>query len=209
MFVYQGNYPRMHCLWDTVNLLKYLGVSEERCVSIDRYLEESLVNKIFGKFGDRKPISIVKIHKYDTWNMDCTLSTIILPMLKQLQATKHGAPHVKDEDVPEEIRNNSTELDEEAFDVDSNHFKRWDYVLSEMIWSFEQMQPGNNWENQFLIGKFDYSFEYDSSDGIPGSKLVLGPNNTHKFDREGYDKYSDRISNGLRLFGSYYRNLWD
>ena len=45
-------------------------------------------------------INIVRIDRYDTWSMDHTLADIILPMLKQLDATKHGAPHVDDEDVP-------------------------------------------------------------------------------------------------------------
>ena len=42
----------------------------------------------------------VQIDKWDTWNMDATLAHIIVPMLKQLKATKHGAPYVADEDVP-------------------------------------------------------------------------------------------------------------
>jgi hypothetical protein len=46
-------------------------------------------------------IDYVKIDKWDTWSMDHTLAQIVLPMLKQLQATKHGSPLVEDEDVPE------------------------------------------------------------------------------------------------------------
>jgi hypothetical protein len=36
-----------------------------------------------------------------------------------------------------------------------------------------------------------------------------GPNHTAKFDIEGYQKHHDRINNGTRLFGKYYKNLWD
>jgi hypothetical protein len=46
----------------------------------------------------------VKIDRWDTWSMDHTLAEIILPMLKQLNETKHGAPHTDDEDVPEYLR---------------------------------------------------------------------------------------------------------
>ena len=42
-------------------------------------------------------IKYVKIDRYDTWSMDHTLADIVLPMLKQLQATKHGSPLVEDE----------------------------------------------------------------------------------------------------------------
>jgi hypothetical protein len=36
-----------------------------------------------------------------------------------------------------------------------------------------------------------------------------GPNDTSKFDKKGYTKHHERISNGTRLFGKYYRALWD
>jgi len=42
------------------------------------------------------PIKYVKIDRWDTWSMDHTLSYIILPMLKQLSETKHGAPYTED-----------------------------------------------------------------------------------------------------------------
>jgi hypothetical protein len=51
------------------------------------------------------------IHPWDTWSMDHTLSYIIVPMLEQLKATKHGYP---------------SDLTEE----------RWDEILDEMIWAF-------------------------------------------------------------------------
>jgi hypothetical protein len=36
-----------------------------------------------------------------------------------------------------------------------------------------------------------------------------GPKDTTEFDSEGYMKHDKRISNGLVLFGKYYRGLWD
>ena len=80
----------------------------------------------------------VRIDNYDTWSMDHTLSYIILPMLKQLKKTTHGAPYVEDKDVPKELRSTSAPPKENSWDVDANHFKRWDWVLDQMIWSFEQ-----------------------------------------------------------------------
>ena len=87
----------------------------------------------------------VKIHidPWDTWNMDSTLSMIVLPMLKQLKATKHGAPWTDDEDVPDGLGLRSTEAPpkKDEWDTDTNHFKRWDWIMYEMIWTFEQLQP--------------------------------------------------------------------
>jgi hypothetical protein len=50
----------------------------------------------------RKRKMKIRIDHYDTWSMDSTLATIILPMLKQLKATKHGSGYVELEDVPPE-----------------------------------------------------------------------------------------------------------
>jgi hypothetical protein len=85
------------------------------------------------------PINHVKIDRWDTWSMDHTLSQIILPMLKQLNKEKHGAPFVDDEDVPDELKSINAEPKENEWDTDSNHFKRWDYVMGEMIWAFEHL----------------------------------------------------------------------
>ena len=38
-------------------------------------------------------IDIVKIDRWDTWSMDHTLADIILPMLRQLKKSAHGAPN--------------------------------------------------------------------------------------------------------------------
>ena len=84
-----------------------------------------------------KRTEFVKLHKYDSWNADHTLALIILPLLKQLKETKHGAPHVDDEDVPEELRSTATgarEGLENDYDLDHNWFKRWDWVMDEIIW---------------------------------------------------------------------------
>ena len=79
----------------------------------------------------------VTIHPWDTWSMDHTLSYIIVPMLKQLQETKHGAPNTDDEDVPEKLRSTSAPKKENEWDTDDNHFRRWDWIINEMIWAFE------------------------------------------------------------------------
>lgn len=143
-------------------------------------------------------IDYVKIDKWDTWSMDYTLSHIIVPMLKQLQKTKHGAPLVDDEDVPEELRSTSAPPKEDEHDVDGNHFKRWDWVLNEMIWSFEQNLDTNS-EDKF----------YDHSEVVTKKHDIFGQLHKLKVDHEGLDAHHKRKANGFRLFGKYYRGLWD
>ena len=157
-------------------------------------------------------INYVKIDKWDTWSMDSTLSIIILPMLKQLRATKHGAPTTDDADVPEGLRSTDAPPKEDEWDVDENWFKRWDWIMDEMIWTFEQKQPDCDWEHQYYSGVHDTSFraiEWDADGKALLHEQVKGPNNTFKVDREGLDKHQERINNGMKLFGKYYQGLWD
>lgn len=161
----------------------------------------------FCKWLDSKRKRTVKIHldNYDTWNMGNTLSLIVVPMLKQLKATKHGAPWTDDEDVPEHLRSTAAPPKKDEWDTDDNHFMRWDWIMDEMIWAFEQ--DNNDWEEKFYSGKVDYKFV--PCDGGKFSKMTEGPDHTFKIDFEGMDKHRERIKNGRRLFAKYYDGLWD
>ena len=155
-------------------------------------------------------IEYVKIDRYDTWSMDHTLANIILPMLKQLRDSKHGAPNVDDEDVPRELWSIYA-FPEKEYHVDGNHFKRWDWVLDEMIFAFEHKND-DSWQESFSSGEFDYksvACEWDENGKPKLFNIVEGPNHTYKCDYEGMRAVEDRIQNGFRLFGKYYQNLWD
>ena len=175
------------------------------------------------KWGDRPPTLLykflswihskqertikVKIDRWDTWSMDHTLAYIVLPMLKQLKATKHGAPQVDYKDVPKELRPTKKELAAYNKDgtTDDKFFERWDWVMDEMIFAFES-KLDDSWEEQFETGTSDLQWK-KLEDGC--SQMVHGPNHTAKTDWEGRKAYQERISNGFRLFGKYYENLWD
>ena len=157
-------------------------------------------------------IDYVKIDKWDTWSMDSTLSMIILPMLKQLQATKQGSACVDDEDVPEELNLRTTDAPpkENDWDTDDNWHKRWEWVLGEMVWTFEQLN--SEWDSQYHTGVVDrvsVPCKWDENGKPTLFSWDKGPNDTSEFDMEGYTKHNERISKGLILFGKYYRGLWD
>lgn len=146
-------------------------------------------------------IDYVKIDYWDTWNMDSTLTPIILPMLKQLKAVKHGSPFVDDKDLPKELqRPKITKAQLAKYDPDYQDFmihERWDWVMNEMIWAFEQLNDPEH-DTKF----FDHS-------KVDRSESISDQINKTKFDKEGYNAHQERIQRGLTLFGKYYRGLWD
>lgn len=130
----------------------------------------------------------VRIDPWDTYSMDHTLAYIILPMLKQLKRQKQGAPYVDDSDVPIEVQSTSAKpLTKEELDsgsVDEFHFKRWEWVLDEMIFAFDHMVD-DSWEDTFISNTPDQTIDFD------GRSLIL-----------------KRMQNGFMLFGKYYQALW-
>jgi len=151
----------------------------------------------------------IKVHidRWDTWSMDHTLAPIILPMLKQLKETKHGAPYVDLKDVPKELHGKKlTKKQKDNGEVDDKHFERWDWVLDEMIFAFETKVDDGRWEEQFETGTSDIQWK-KLENGC--SEMIRGPNDTKEYDWEGRKKYQERISNGFRLFGKYFESLWD
>jgi hypothetical protein len=150
----------------------------------------------------------IKVHidRWDTWSMDHTLAYIVLPMLKQLKETKHGAPYVDLKDVPKELHGKKlTKKQKDSGELDDKHFERWEWVLDEMIFAFNS-KVDDEWEDQFETGEYDLQWK-KLEDGC--SRMVHGPNHTAVTDWEGRKKYQERISNGFRLFGKYYESLWD
>lgn len=145
----------------------------------------------------------VRIDSSDVWNMDHTLALIVLPMLMRIRADKGGSPHVDDEDVPQHLRSSSApKLDQEQIDTgwpDAYHHQRWEWVLDQMIWAFEQ-HANPDWEQQYYSGEVDMQ--------VDDGQLIWGANHTFKSDQEAISNHQNAMRNGLRLFGKYYECLW-
>ena len=93
-----------------------------------------------GPVGRKNRAETVVIDDYDVWNLDHSLALIIVPALKILKEKKQGAPFVNNEDVPEELRALGEELHtySKTGETDEHYFDRWDYIMDEMIWAFQQ-----------------------------------------------------------------------
>lgn len=210
MYIYIGPPGNWFGPFQLVDYLKYLGVSE----NIRHKIAEKLPEKPFSWFDEKFKKQKVKIRvdKHDTWNMDKTLALIVVPMLKQLKETSHGSPFVDDEDVPENLRSTNAKPKENDWDVDEFHFQRWNCVLDEMIFAFEAITT-DSWEDQFYTGEIDLQWKVVNLEEKDKEKQlwesVNGPNHTFRVDNAGMEEYNKRINNGIRLFGKYYRNLWN
>lgn len=155
----------------------------------------------YPKNGEQK--KSIRIDPWDTWSMAHTLADIIYPMLKQLHKTQHGAPYTDDEDVPENLRSTNSKPKKNEWDTDSNHFKRWDWIMKEMIWAFGELAKDR--DPSFLIKKGKY--KWVKKEGQDWSEMITLVEPVYDWDKK--KAYHERKKNAFRLFGKYYENLWD
>lgn len=149
----------------------------------------------------KKRTEFVHIDNYDIWGMDHTLALIIQPMLVKLKQQKHGHGWVDNQDVPRELRSTAPGARKgikNSHDWDHYAGARYSWLLDELIWTFEQLADDNTGESQF----FDHSESEKEKDFNKSIQKL-------KVDRVGLLAHQKRIENGLRLFGKYFRTLWD
>jgi hypothetical protein len=214
MKVYIGPYVNWIGPYQIADKIPFL--SEDTKDKIGDWISDTWVNDFCNWLHSKKKRKIkIRIDPYDTWSMDNTLALIILPMLKQLKATKQGSQFVDDEDLPPQMRYN----DDLVVDKDGKYLEdngtmwiqhRWDWVLNEMIWAFET-SIDEDWEDQFTHGTPSYDWnKWEDDNGVPYQRVQLSQTNPDYWvDTDRITEYNDRMKNGFRLFGKYYRGLWD
>lgn len=207
-----------------------------RWLAENKHGEDSYLAKLCDWIHSKRDRKIkVRIDNYDTWSMDHTLAYIILPMLKQLKATKHGSPYVDQEDIPEELRltereklvhdngyyDKSLNASEEEIEAVSEKFHaQWDWIMDQMIYSFEQQfdeEDGrNHYYDPYLPGEEPEEIKEtvidEDGNEVPDSKplftrewqLKMG-----KYNKEKHKVYEAKKQLGFTLFGKYFQNLWD
>jgi len=205
-------YPTWFGPHKLVDAIFFWAKDEDWVYSVGKWYGDTWLGNLHYKLADHymqwKESRRVKVEldPWDTWSMDHTLAEIVLPMLIQLKQTKHGAPNVDQEDVPENLRAGKLEIEQYEKDgtTDALFFKRWNWVLDEMIFAFNSKL--SDWEERFHSGEHDILW-VELDEGM--MEMQKGPNDTHEWDQEGHCTYQDRINNGFRLFGKYYEALWD
>lgn len=227
MKAYIGPYPKTrvvsHSLYRKYMSWKhkkyYFSIDEADETKFDRALEkvadfidDTVLVPVNWLLAKRSRKIKIRIDNYDVWNADYTIALIVLPMLKMLKESKHGSPCVDDEDVPEHLRTTAattlTQDEKDTGHTDDLWEDRWDYVLNEMIHTFE-CTANNDWEDQFYSGEHDLVWEDVEVDGKKFKQMNKGPKDTFKVDHDSMKVAWDRRKEGLRLFGKYYHALWD
>jgi len=178
---------------------KQLGIpffDYEPVTKVDKAVENTVdfLHRLFlpvnRYWNSRKRKINVQIHDYDVWGVDQTLAFIIVPVLEKLREKKNGSPSVDPEDAPfEDIHD------------------RWDWVLDEMIWAFEQHRKGN-WEDQYYHNDDQLEITFENSELVVNRQRDLSKPAYH-VDTDGIAKHNARMDNGRRLFAKYYNGLWD
>lgn len=149
----------------------------------------------------KKRAEFVHIDNYDVWGMDHTLALIIHPMLLKLKTQKHGYGLIDNKDVPKELRSTAPGARtgiKNTYDWDNYAEARYSWMLDELIWTFEQLADDSDNEGQF--------YDHSESSKEPDFNMSI---QKLKVDRAGLEAHQKRIENGLRLFGKYFRTLWD
>ena len=186
---FEEKHPFKHKFGNFLAYGNFKGSSAKNIFSSreDRTWFDSLCEWIHSK---RQRKVYIHIDRYDHGNAHTTMSQVILPVLKSLKEHKHGHGWIDDDDAPEHLRSTYAleSGDSSLGNWDSNSSKRYEWFLDEIIWTFEQDQPDNDWEEKYWSG--DPSF-------------------SRKLDQVGYEKHYERMQNGMRLFGKYYYTLWD
>lgn len=121
----------------------------------------------------RKDTVKAKLDHWDHFDAYTVIAAAALPLLKAMREDMRGSAIVDEEDVPEAVTAHLTE--------DEKIHARWEWVVDEIIWALEQVQPNYDWEEQYY--DIDKSYEL----------------------REEHQK---QMANGFRLFGKYFMNLW-
>ena len=202
MKVYIGPYNEWFGPYQIAQKIPF--ISQNTKEKIGDWLAKTWMNGLCEWINSKRQRKIkVRIDRYDTWSMDNTLAHIILPMLKQLRDTKHGSPCVDDVDLPTYMRYGDSKGEDNWV-----HYK-WEWILNEMIFAFENEVGDEEWQQQFHHGEPEYVEEEVEIENYGIGYTMKQTNPNYWVDYEAMKLYNDRIQNGFRLFGKYYSNLWD
>ena len=164
-------------------IAKFLTKNDDYQDKIVHVLDWVGISQVLEWLDQKKKRKIkIEIDDYDVWNADHTMSLVIYQVLQKYKEHITGSPKVDDSDVPEELK--STFIPSAESGEDINYHRRWNWVVDEVLWTFGELK-----ETETGLDDLYLHCDLDSN-----RKLI--------------DEYEQRMTNGLRLFGKYYRGFW-
>ena len=150
----------------------------ENCID---YIED-LWYKITGKIQRFFQRVIRGWDDSDTWDLDYIIAKFTLPRLKRFRDIMAD---------PEYVFGIPIFSGQPHYDKDK---KKWIKILDDMIYAFECICDED----------FDDPYTFDKKSGIDKNGKIYGIH----CDKEKQEKREKRITEGLELFGKYFRSLW-
>jgi len=141
----------------------------------------------------------IKIEPFDIWNVDITLSKIIVPVLKHYRDNSESHGIVDVVDIPTRIVWASRK-DPNAPPVGDERVMSqiaWNYILNEMIWAFTEQAKDD-----------EPTFYHEEQKDPSWKQVAFLKEHVYYHDAEGDKQYNERKQNGFRLFGKYFTSLW-
>jgi hypothetical protein len=152
-----------------------------------------------GLKSKKKRVVKVRIHSYDSWNLDHTLALVISPALKKFDKN-HGIPASMFPAGTDFDYNNAKSREYQK--IEKTAQKKWDDTLDRMRWSFDQIARHEPDEP-----KYPLKTSKDLSD-LTKKKTPAQQAKIKKWISK-INTYQARIQDGLNLFGVHYRDLWN
>lgn len=156
-----------------------------------------------GKPGDGRCKNFIQIDDWDVWGMDHTLAPIIVPMLKKLKECKQGVPGSMPAFHENEEYHYGTLPEEESDAIFQKAVQQWDEIMDKMIWAFEQIIEDDDSQFWTELPVWDMK-DHPTIEGAVVRSRIKG-----HFDIEGWKTHNEKIQEGLILFGTHFRDLWD
>lgn len=136
---------------------------------------------------------IIKFNKSDIWNLNFTLSKVILKALKEFKKSKRV-----------------------GYPCDFKNQKQWDKVLDKMIYCFENLSKWDSGEEKFIIKRGKNAWKETKTGEIvkfdkikANTRYSIVVLRKEVLDKRGLNKHRKLVKEGFELFSKYYNNLWD
>ena len=162
--------------------------------------------------GKRKQKIEVKIDEWDLWDPYTTIGIVVRPLLTEfVNKKRHGAPNTDYEDVPEELRPSEEWIkqskENKDGEVDDKFHERWDWILNEMLFAFNHIEGGPDefWADEYWGDAPTMRYRKIDEKGMS----VIEFDEDWECDMDKIREIEARIENGFKLFGKYFRALWD